>query len=104
MTPGLIWETILELKKFTFQKLMQACLEKLPHRTPATERILRGKIQYMLMTATREGRLVRRGRRYSLPEGPLLKPELPPELYEAIEVALIKYSIAENVKNHEKVT
>jgi len=88
MTPGLIWETILELRKFTFQKLLQACLEKIPYRTPATERILRGKIQYRLQKATREGRLVRRGRKYSLPEGP--KPELPPEFYELLEMVIFQ--------------
>ncbi len=108
MTPGIIWETILELKRFTFRELYFACLKKLSYHNPATEKMLKYKIKYILKRATQEGRLLRYGKRYETLltyEARKKLKDAPPEVSNVVNKLIDKLTrevLIESVKKSEK--
>lgn len=67
MTPGKIWEKIQQLQVFTFNQLVEELLEGIEQKE-VYRAILKGKVNYMLARALQEGLLVKKGRKYFLPE------------------------------------
>lgn len=63
MTPGRIWEKILQMQSFTYRELESALLKESGNKYLP---LLRGKIKYVLKKALREGLIVKQGKRYYL--------------------------------------